>query len=120
MGTAAQDVAQEPAVAAGAGMPSAADRPERGRRSDDSSLVFDAVRALRQDRAPTHALELLQQYSQLHPRGPLAEEVLALSIEAATMCGDPRAQALIDRYLSRYPSGHFRAAVETSRARLSQ
>jgi hypothetical protein len=100
---------------AAAGTPPA----ERARRSDDSSLVFDAVHALRQDGAPIHALELLQEYSQLHPRGPLSEEVLALSIEAATMCRDPRAQALIDQYLSRYPTGHFRAAVETARARLS-
>lgn len=119
-GVVGADVVQERNADAVARTPPAADRSGRVRRSDDSSLVFDAVRALRQDRAPVHALELLQEYSQLHPRGPLAEEVLALSIEAATMCGDPRAQALIDQYLSRYPTGHFRAAVETSRARLSR
>jgi hypothetical protein len=99
--------------------PSAGDRAERTRRSDDSGLVFEAMHALRRDRAPVHAMKLLDEYARRHPGGPLAEEALALSIEAAAMSGDPRAPALIGQYLSRYPTGHFRAAVETSRARLA-
>jgi len=102
-----------------AGAPAASDRSEGPRRTEDTGLVFDAMHALRQERAPGRALALLDEYLRRHPAGPQAEEALALSVEAAMTSGDSRARDLINQYASRYPSGHFRATVERARARLS-
>jgi hypothetical protein len=86
---------------------------------EDTGLVFDAMRALRQEGRPQLASKLLDEYLQRYPEGSLAEEALALSIEAAALRGDARAHTLVGQYLSRYPTGHFRAAVENARARLA-
>src|SRR5664280_777220 len=80
-------------------------------------LVFDAMRALRREGHPERAASLLAQYLRRYPEGSLAEEALALSIEAATVLGDPRARGLADQYLARYPAGRFRSAAERARAR---
>jgi hypothetical protein len=87
--------------------------------ADETGLVFEAMRALRQDRRPARASRLLDEYLRRHPEGSLCEEALALSVEAAGVRGDARTRALIRSYLNRYPSGHFRAAVERTRARLA-
>jgi hypothetical protein len=87
--------------------------------SEQVKLVFDSMRALRRDGQPERAAKLLDEYLRRYPNGALAEEALALSIEAATMRGDPRAKDLANRYLLRYPSGQFQHAAERARARFS-
>jgi hypothetical protein len=77
-------------------------------RSDDTALVSSALRALRQDRDPVRARGLLNSYLSAHPRGALAEEALAMSIEAAVTHHDSDAGALASRYLRLYPNGAFR------------
>ncbi|MES1205642.1 MAG: hypothetical protein ABUS79_06860 [Pseudomonadota bacterium] len=95
------------------------ERSRGNRPGEDSEIVFDAMRVLRQEQRPTRAAEMLDDYLRRHPSGVLAEEALALSVEAALARRDPRTRELIDRYLTRFPSGHFRATVEASRLRLS-
>jgi hypothetical protein len=87
--------------------------------SDDTHLVFDAMRALRQEGRPERASQLLDEYLSRFPRGPLTEEAMALSIEAKTRTGDPRAKDLAARYLARFPSGQFRVAAERAVKRFS-
>ena len=74
--------------------------------------MFEAARALRRDRDPVRAGALLEDYFRRYPRGALAEEALAVAIEAAVARGDARAPALARRYLARYPGGHFRNVAE--------
>ena len=59
--------------------------PHRARvvKSEDPSLVVSALQALRQDRYSQRAGRLLGAYLRTYPRGALAEEAVALSIEAA-------------------------------------
>lgn len=78
-------------------------RPER-----DTELVVQAMRALHHDGDPTLARALCTAYLQRHPDGPLAEEALALTIEAAIAQHEPDASALGAGYLRRYPTGPFR------------
>ena len=101
------------------GVPPGGNNVFGGRNSMDTGLVYEGMRALRQDRAPARAASLLYAYLRLHPDGALAEEALALSVEAARVRGDARAQNLARQYLSRYPTGHFRGTVEVTRARPS-
>ena len=67
------------------------------------------MRALRLDHDPVRARGLLAKYLERHPNGALAEEALALTIEAAVAHHDGDAAALGARYLRRYPAGPFRA-----------
>ncbi len=99
-------------------VPSAAWRPRRAppvvarvvaAPSEDTSPVLDAMRALRVDGNPARARALLAGYLERHPNGTLAEEALAMTIEAAVAHGDGDAAALARRYLRRYPAGHFSA-----------
>jgi hypothetical protein len=87
--------------------------------SEDDRLVFDAMRALRQENKPDRAARELDEYLRRHPQGELAEEALALSIEAALVRGDPRAKEMANRYLATYPKGRFRQVAERARARSS-
>jgi hypothetical protein len=84
----------------------------------EANLVFEATRALRREGNPGRATQLLAEYKKKFPRGALAEEALALSIEAAVARGDARAAKLARRYLDLYPQGHFvdkaRRALGTS------
>jgi hypothetical protein len=111
-----------------------ADASEAARRSDEvaraararsasasepASLVFGAMQALRREGRPERAAKLLDDYRRRYPNGALAEEALALSVEAAIQRGDPRAKSLADSYLARYPSGQFRKAAERARALFS-
>ena len=81
----------------------------------DAVLVLDAIAALRREHDPARARERLDLYAKRNPNGPLIEEALALSIEAAMAEGDARAVVLADRYLARYPTGRFRAAAQQAR-----
>jgi hypothetical protein len=81
-------------------------------RADDPSRVADAIRALRQERNPLAAKQLLSEYLQVYPHGALSEEARALSIEAAEEGGDPNAPTFAARYLEEHPHGRFRRVAE--------
>ena len=76
---------------------------------DDTAPVIQAMRALRVEGNPARARALLDRYLERFPRGTLAEEALAMSIEAANVHHDGDAGALARRYLKLYPAGHFSA-----------
>jgi hypothetical protein len=86
-------------------------------KSEDPSLVVSAIQALRQDRDPERAGRLLAAYLRTHPRGALAEEAVALSIEAADGRHSPAAATFARRYLREYPQGRFRSAAQRVLAR---
>jgi hypothetical protein len=75
-------------------------------KASDVARVHEAAKALRAESDPERALRLLDSSEEVG--GPLAEEALALRIEAATARDDPRAKSLARSYLSRYPSGRYR------------
>lgn len=96
----------------------AAPRPEVPAAAPDNpeaALVLAAVKALRRDKDPERAGVLLDDYLRLYPRGALAEEALALAIEAAAARGDERAVELANEYLSRFPGGRFREVARRAR-----
>jgi len=93
----------------------AAVRPEgRGpeARTEDPSLVVDAIRALRTDHDSRRAAALLASYLRTYPHGALSEEALALSIEAAAASRNPSAATFAAHYLREYPHGRFHRAAE--------
>jgi hypothetical protein len=92
-------------------------RIEKPRAGEDPSLVAEAVRALRKQGDAARAQALLDQYLRANPRGALAEDALALSIEAAAARKDPRAADYARRYLARYPNGRFHGVAERALAR---
>jgi hypothetical protein len=75
--------------------------------SSDVARVHEAAKALRRDGDPARALQLLERSGAL-VSGPLAEEALALRIEASAAHGDGRASKLAATYLARYPNGRYR------------
>ena len=108
------DVAPPPAAPVVHGAPVVPQRlrhaaPERDREEQETQAVVAGMRALRLDHDPVRARGLLAQYLERHPNGALAEEALALTIEAAVAHHDGDAAALGARYLRRYPAGPFRA-----------
>jgi hypothetical protein len=80
-------------------------RPES---SEDATHVVEAIQALRTERDPSRARELLNDYLKTHPNGVLSEDALALSIEAASAQHDPRAADYARRYLAKFPRGKYR------------
>jgi len=86
--------------------------PRTRPRSEDPSAVVNALEALRKQHGPDRAAKLLAGYLAAHPKGALAEEALALSIEAATARHDPAASAFARRYLRDYPTGRFRQTAQ--------
>ena len=93
-------------------------RPSRVRaRSEDPSQVVTALEALRKQHDPERAGRLLAGYLTAHPHGALAEEALALSIEAAAARHDAAAADFARRYLRDYPGGRFRQTAEAALAR---
>jgi hypothetical protein len=78
-------------------------------QEQETQIVLAGMRALRVDHDPAHARGLLARYLERRPNGALAEEALALTIEAAVAHHDSDAAALGARYLRRYPAGPFRA-----------
>lgn len=89
-----------------------ASRTRAARASEDPSRVFDAIQALRTDRDPARASRLLAEYLARYPHGALAEEAVALSIEAAAARHSPSAATFAERYLREYPRGRFRHTAE--------
>lgn len=86
---------------------------ERPSSMSDVQRVHAAATALRRDGDPRRALRLLDGVSS-GSGGALAEEALALRVEAARRAGDPRAQSYAESYLSRYPKGRYAASVRES------
>jgi hypothetical protein len=83
---------------------------------DDALLVVSATRALRVERDPARARALASSYLERQPAGALADEALAICIEAAIDHHDPDAAALSARYLARFPHGSFRGLAERTLA----
>jgi hypothetical protein len=67
--------------------------------------VHEAAKALRHDGDAARALQLLEGKP---VGGPLAEEALALRIEASSARHDGRAAKLAAVYLAQYPRGRYR------------
>lgn len=84
-------------------------RSKRVSSGEDPTRVAEALRALRKEGNPERAQALLSDYMKANPRGALAEEALALTIEAAHARRDPKAQRYAQRYLARYPGGRHTA-----------
>jgi hypothetical protein len=93
--------------------------PSSSERSSGSEarIVQRGLEALRKHNDPKQAARYLERYRREHPNGTLAEEALALSVEAASASGDPRAKQLAVDYLSRYPQGRFRSAARQALAK---
>jgi hypothetical protein len=87
---------------------------------EESALLIAAVQALRRDHDPTRAGALIDDYLRRFEHGALAEEALALAIEAAATRGDERAADFGADYLRRFPNGRYRAAAENARARFGK
>ncbi|HVZ87876.1 MAG TPA: hypothetical protein VHG72_12955 [Polyangia bacterium] len=75
--------------------------------AEDPAALVGAVRALRSDHDPERAARLLDAYLRAYPHGALAEEALALEVEATAALGSPRAIAFAQQYLRIYPDGRF-------------
>ncbi len=89
--------------------PDAAKAARRDTTEEDAALALAALTALRRDHDPARARAMVDAYLRAHPDGSMAEEALAIAIEAAAAHHDADAKALAARYLSLYPSGMFRA-----------
>jgi hypothetical protein len=82
--------------------------PKRAESSaSDALLVQRAIEALRNERDPERANQLLEEYRAKGGKQLLAEEALALSIEAALMNDPKRAKVLAQQYQAKYPGGRF-------------
>jgi hypothetical protein len=80
----------------------------------ESLLVHSAVRALRVERRTSRARALLSEYLIRFPHGALAEDALALEIEAAMAERDRgAARRWATRYLGDFPSGRFRTVADS-------
>jgi len=99
------------AIAARARRPSA---PQPQPASEDASAVAAAMRALRVEKDPARARALLARYLGEHPNGALAEEALAMTIEAALAHRDTDVSVLATRYLRLYPQGSFAALARNA------
>jgi hypothetical protein len=83
---------------------------------EETAPVLAAMRALRRDGNPVRARALLDAYLKDHPTGALAEEALAMSIEAAVAHRDADARLLAERYARSYPNGPFRVLAKRTLA----
>jgi hypothetical protein len=95
-----------PRAAAKAASP--APSPATARADHEATLMLEALRTRNSGNA-ARVGELAEEYRRKHPHGPLQEEALALSVEAAAARRDPNAAALARDYLLRYPRGRFAA-----------
>ena len=75
-------------------------------------LLVRATHALRIESNPMRARALARRYLDLQPHGTLADEALAICIEAAIDDGDPDIAALAATYLANFPHGPFRRLAE--------
>lgn len=87
--------------------------------SHEAAMVAAAVKVLRGDQDAKRAHDLFEEYLREYPQGLLAEEALALAVEAAGAHDDPQAARLGTEYLRRYPTGRFRGVAEQARQRFS-
>ncbi len=85
----------------------------------DVARVHAAAKALRHDGDPERALQLLERPG-TRITGPLAEEALALRIEASTMRRDGRNAKLATAYLQQYPHGRYRELARKALAGQTQ
>jgi hypothetical protein len=83
--------------------------------NSDVARVHEAAKALRHDRDPERALELLER-SRGTTFGPLAEEALALRIEASLASGNGGHGKLAVQYMKQYPHGRYRELVQRALA----
>jgi hypothetical protein len=81
----------------------------------DVARVHEAAKALRHEGDPERALQLLERPG-ARISGPLAEEALALRIEASVAKGDGRQAKLAAAYLAQYPSGRYRELAKKALA----
>ncbi|HVY32011.1 MAG TPA: hypothetical protein VHB79_35995 [Polyangiaceae bacterium] len=79
--------------------------------SSDVARVHEAAMALRHDGNPARALQLLEAKP---VNGPLAEEALALRIEASSARKDGQASKLASAYLARFPNGRYRDLAKST------
>jgi hypothetical protein len=86
----------------------------------ESALVLEAAQALRRDHDPKRAIKLLDEYRLRYPQGDLAEESLALSIEARSVRGDGAAASQAREYLRRFPQGRFRVQAVAAEQRFAR
>lgn len=104
-----------PSVAA-LSVPSAAAPSAPPKVDEETDLVLDGLRALRREHDPARARSLFSRYLSRHPGGPLAEDALGYSMEAADAQGAPvEAARLAAAYLHAYPSGRYGALAERLR-----
>jgi len=107
-GPAAPALPSTPPVGVAPTPPSTSLRPPVPRPSalSDVARVHEAAKALRHDADPERALLLLERGAPV--TGPLAEEALALRIEASRSRGDGHQAKLAAAYLAQYPNGRYR------------
>jgi hypothetical protein len=83
-------------------------RRAQGAGDDESMLIMEGVRALRRDGDPSRSEALAEGALQRYPHGALAEEAMALAMEAASARGDvPASRRAAQRYLDNFRSGRF-------------
>jgi hypothetical protein len=111
---------RSPATVHRSSLEARAPRPRAETYSDDAVLLVAATRALRVEGNPARARTLARRYLELQPSGALANEALAISIEAALDHGDADAPALGARYLALFPHGSFRSLAERALASSNQ
>jgi hypothetical protein len=99
----------DPSPGGGNGRPPAA--------SHETALILGALHALRRDHDPRSALRQLDAYRHRFAAGDLAEEALALSVEALAALDDRTALSLAEEYVRRFPQGRFRSLAELARRR---
>ncbi|HEX3902697.1 MAG TPA: hypothetical protein VH853_07585 [Polyangia bacterium] len=105
-----------PAPSAPAGRAQVERAQPQAQTEEETQIVLEGMRALRLDKNPVRARALLARYLERRPNGALAEEALALSIEAAVAHHDADAATLGARYVRRYPAGRFTAlALQSQR-----
>jgi len=85
--------------------------PRSAEEGEDPTAVVRAIRALRSERNPAQAEQLLQEYLRTYPHGALAEDALALLIETASALRSASAADRAARYLELYPKGRYRATA---------
>lgn len=92
-----------------------APRPPLVAPPSDVARVHEAAKALRHEGDPERALQLLERPG-ARISGPLAEEALALRIEASVAKGDGRQAKLAAAYLAQYPNGRYRELAKKALA----